>query len=92
MDTRVRSIFVTLGGRDRETDVYASRGAECDAYCPRRMGKTGLIQDFIRAHRLPAPSSVKTALNALVDKQLVTRTPKGCCVSDIFFALWLRSL
>ena len=51
-----------------------------------------LSQDFIRAHRLPAPSSVKTALNALVDKQLVTRTPKGCCVSDIFFALWLRRL
>jgi AAA+ ATPase superfamily predicted ATPase len=51
-----------------------------------------LSQDFIRTHHLPAPSSVKTALNALVDKQLITRTPKGYSVSDLFFAMWLRKL
>jgi hypothetical protein len=51
-----------------------------------------LSQDFIRTHHLPSPSSVKTALNALADKQLITRTPKGYSVSDLFFAMWLRKL
>ncbi|EGN55925.1 hypothetical protein Premu_0443 [Hallella multisaccharivorax DSM 17128] len=51
-----------------------------------------LSQEFIRTYHLPAPSSVKTALNALADKQLILHTPKGCSVADLFFALWLRSL
>lgn len=49
-----------------------------------------LSQEFIRNHNLPAPSSVKTALNALTDKQLITRSPKGYSVSDLFFAMWLN--
>ncbi len=35
-----------------------------------------LSQQFISTHHLPATSSVKTALKALVDKQLVSKTPK----------------
>ena len=46
-------------------------------------------QQFISTHHLPATSSVKTALKALVDKQLVSKTPKGYFVSDRFFAKWL---
>lgn len=48
-----------------------------------------LSQQFLRAHNLPATSSVKTALKALVDKQLVGKTPNGYLVSDRFFAKWL---
>ena len=48
-----------------------------------------LSQQFISTHHLPATSSVKTALKALVDKQLVSKTPKGYLVSDRFFAKWL---
>ena len=48
-----------------------------------------LSQQFISTHHLPATSSVKTALKALVDKQLVSKTPKGHLVSDRFFAKWL---
>ena len=48
-----------------------------------------LSQQFILTHHLPATSSVKTALKALVDKQLVSKTPKGYLVSDRFFAKWL---
>lgn len=48
-----------------------------------------LSQTFILNHHLPATSSVKTALKALVDKQLVSKTPKGYLVSDRFFAKWL---
>lgn len=47
-----------------------------------------LSQQFI-THHLPATSSVKTALKALVDKQLISKTPKGFFVSDRFFAKWL---
>ena len=48
-----------------------------------------LSQQFISTHHLPATSSVKTALKALVDKQLVSKTPNGYLVSDRFFAKWL---
>lgn len=48
-----------------------------------------LSQLFISTHHLPATSSVKTALKALVDKQLVSKTPNGYLVSDRFFAKWL---
>ena len=48
-----------------------------------------LSQQFISTHHLPATSSVKTALKALVDKQLVSKTPTGYLVSDRFFAKWL---
>lgn len=48
-----------------------------------------LSQQFISTHHLPATSSVKTALKALVDKQLVSKTPTVYLVSDRFFAKWL---
>lgn len=48
-----------------------------------------LSQQFIITHHLPATSSVKTALKALVDKQLISKPPKGFFVSDRFFAKWL---
>ena len=48
-----------------------------------------LSQQFISTHHLPATSSVKTALKALVDKQLVSKTPNGYLVSDRFFVKWL---
>lgn len=52
--------------------------------------KAPLSQAFILTHRLPTPSSVKTALEALEDKQLISRSPAGYAVSDLLFALWLR--
>lgn len=56
-----------------------------------RLVASPLSQKFIRTHNLPATSSVKTALKALVDKQLVGKTPDGYLVSDRFFAKWLVS-
>ena len=54
-----------------------------------RLVASPLSQKFIRTHNLPATSSVKTALKALVDKQLVGKTPDGYLISDRFFAKWL---
>lgn len=51
-----------------------------------------LSRNFIVTHRLPAASSIKTALKALCDKQLVGRSLQGYSVSDRFFALYLASL
>lgn len=49
-----------------------------------------LAQQFIHAHRLPATSSIKTALRALEDKMLISRSATdGYSVSDKLFALWL---
>lgn len=48
-----------------------------------------LGQKFISAYSLPAASSVKAALKALLDKQLISKEPQGYHVSDRFFAKWL---
>lgn len=52
---------------------------------------TPLSQKFISKYKLPATSSVKTALTALTEKQLVSRSQKGYYISDIFFAQWLTN-
>lgn len=45
--------------------------------------------DFIQRYSLPTTSSVKSALEVLIDKDLVYRTPKGYIVYDRFMGLWL---
>lgn len=47
---------------------------------------------FITANNLPSASSVKTALDLLLDKDLVQRTEKGYMVSNFFFETWLKRL
>ena len=59
------------------------------AIAKERLVSSPLGQKFIRTYNLPAVSSVKSALKALVDKQLVAKTPQGYLVSDRFFAKWL---
>ena len=48
--------------------------------------------DFIKQYDLPSPSSVKTALTVLLDKDMVCRDAKGYRVYDRFFDLWLKQL
>ena len=48
--------------------------------------------DFIKKYDLPSASSVKTALDVLVDKELVYADANGYIVYDRFFNLWLRRL
>ena len=46
--------------------------------------------DFIKKHNLASASSVKTALDMLVDKELVYPDPGGYIVYDRFLNLWLQ--
>ncbi|MBQ3710202.1 MAG: ATP-binding protein [Bacteroidales bacterium] len=46
-------------------------------------------QEFIRKHNLPGASSVQTALEALINKELVYSLPDGYIIYDRFFDLWL---
>lgn len=46
--------------------------------------------DFVRKYNLPSTSSIKTALSALIDKQLITCILGKYSVTDIFFSLWLK--
>ncbi|MBR5081937.1 MAG: ATP-binding protein [Bacteroidales bacterium] len=48
--------------------------------------------EFIKKYNLSSPSSVKTALDVLVDKELVYPDPNGYIVYDHFMAIWLRRL
>ena len=48
--------------------------------------------EFVKRYSLPSASSVKTALDVLLDKDLVFRTETGYIVYDHFFAVWLKRL
>lgn len=45
---------------------------------------------FIKKHSITSPSSLQTALKALIDKSIVMRTEHGYRLEDFFFAEWLR--
>lgn len=49
-------------------------------------------KEFLKKYKLPSSSSVKTALEMLVDKELVYRLPVGYIVYDRFLGIWLRRL
>ena len=50
-------------------------------------------QEFIQAYRLPAPSSIKLAIESLTDKEFLYHDPKtGYVVYDRFFGMWLKRL
>ncbi len=51
-----------------------------------------LSHQFISTYQLKATSSVRTALKALIDRQMVYAKPEGYVVYDRFFALWLTRL
>ena len=48
--------------------------------------------EFIKRYSLPSASSVRTALDVLLDKDLVYRTQTGYIVYDHFFAVWLKRM
>ena len=48
--------------------------------------------EFIKRYNLPSASSIKTALDVLLDKDLVYRTQAGYIIYDHFLAIWLRRL
>jgi hypothetical protein len=45
---------------------------------------------FSKRHGLLSPSSVRSALNALLDKDFITKERDYYQVYDLFFAIWLE--
>lgn len=54
--------------------------------------KSPLSNAFLLQNNLPAPSSVKSALAVLMEKDLVYHDANGYMVYDRFFGLWLKQL
>ncbi len=54
--------------------------------------KSPMSNNFIKKHRLPAVSSIKTALKALIERQFICQYQGNYIVYDRFFALWLRDI
>ena len=59
------------------------------------IAKEGVVEQpqsnaFIQKHKLPSASSNKRALEVLLEKELVYRTPQGYIIYDRFLALWLQ--
>ena len=55
-----------------------------------RQVKAPMANEFKRKYRLPALSSIKTALTALIDQQLICQYHGSYIVYDRFFGMWLR--
>ena len=55
-----------------------------------RQVKAPMANDFKRKYRLPALSSIKMALTALTDQQLIYQYHGSYIVYDRFFGMWLR--
>ena len=56
------------------------------------VAKSPLSNAFLLQNNLPAPSSVKSALAVLMEKDLVYHDANGYMVYDRFFGLWLKQL
>ena len=88
------------------TDVLEEENATYKTYCGLlTKGKLRLLtaiakeqkmvsytgSDFIKKYNLTSASSVKLAMNALVDKSLILKYERGrFFVYDRFFSLWLQ--
>jgi hypothetical protein len=57
--------------------------------CERQV-KSPMAQAFIAKYRLPALSSIKIALESLVDSQFIYQYKGFYVVYDRFFSMWLR--
>ena len=60
------------------------------AIAKERRVQSPMAQTFIRKYRLPALSSIKTALQNLSDSQFIYNYQGGYIVYDRFFGMWLR--
>lgn len=61
------------------------------------MGREGIVKavsgcDFIRRNRLPAASTIRSAVKKLEERDLIYRTESGYVVYDRFFSAWLGRL
>lgn len=72
------------------TWLTANQYALLKAIATEKTVKTPLSRQFITTHKLTSASSVKTALSALEERQLIYKSVEGYAVSDIFFGLWLK--
>ena len=55
-----------------------------------RQVKAPMANEFKKKHRLPALSSIKTALTALINQQLICQYRGSYIIYDRFFGMWLR--
>lgn len=60
------------------------------AIAKERSVKSPMAQAFISKYRLPALSSIKTALESLTESQYIYQYNGGYIVYDRFFGMWLR--
>lgn len=70
--------------------LTANQVALLSAIACERQVKSPMAQAFIAKYRLPALSSIKIALESLVDSQFIYQYKGNYVVYDRFFSMWLR--
>ena len=73
-------------------DIIASLSERLKAVAAERVVPEITASSFLRKHGLSAPSSVRTALPVLLDRDLLYRSESGYVVYDRLFADYLRAL
>lgn len=68
------------------------QGQLIKAVAKEHLVKSPYAVDFLQRYGLGAPSSVRTALQSLIDKELIYPSPEGYVVYDRFFGEWLRNI
>lgn len=72
------------------SSLTANQAALLVAIAKEQRVKSPMAQSFINRYRLPALSSIKTALESLSDSQFIYQYKGEYIVYDRFFGMWLR--
>ncbi|ATS00597.1 ATPase [Porphyromonas gingivalis SJD12] len=82
-DTIFREILSNIPEKQKTLLYAIAREGEAE-----RITSTG----FIKRHNLISASSVQSAANKLLDKDIITEINKVYCVTDKLFAMWINTL
>lgn len=91
------ALLSILEGREPQFESMVQFFTENQFSLLKAIAKDGIVAQptagkFIKNHKLSGASSVKAALTALEEKELVYRQPEGYIVYDRFMDLWLKRL
>ncbi len=91
------ALLSILEGREPQFESLTQFFTDNQFSLLKAIAKEGIVSQptagkFIKEHKLSGASSVKAALNALADKELVYRAPEGYIIYDRFMDLWLKRL
>ncbi len=82
-DTIYREILSNIPEKQKELLYAIARADEAERVTS---------SEFVKRHKLTSASSVQSAVNKLLEKDIITQINKTFSLTDKFFAMWIRRL